>query len=419
MERLHLYDALVLLGVCTMSIPSSELAPMRSIVDRSANPPWMDIATFPVPPLPLSYGYRQDKTSHRCSQQALIEQIQRDTSKKITLVWTPESPHLLPVEEVPWLFEAVRAREHAYLKQARFYAIMNTVLWGMMLALSATRRSGIAQFQLFTLVALGIIPLLEHSWNLYRLRFYTAETMTQRVPEARYTAWLGRGYAPWTWALVICIACVGLVQFVLGLWFFLDPAHSSIAAAGIEKPAIRAGEWWRLLTGTLVHASIMHFLFNIAALFVLGKMLEVTFHRAYVPIVFVLTALSGSLWSLVLLPNTTSVGASGGIMGLLGFVLMLGWTQRESFPRAIRRSLLISVVYIIVAGLLAYQAIDNPAHVGGLIAGVILGMVLTRHHHVRIPDEVSPLVSWSSIIASGIILTTTVWCLLRILGIWG
>jgi membrane associated rhomboid family serine protease len=417
MERLYLMMLLRCSEFNTMSITSSEPAPTYSLVGLPDVPPWMDIATFPVPPMPLTFGYRQDKTSHRCSQPALIDQIQRDTNKKIALVWTPEASHLLPPEELPWLFEALRVREYAYLKQARFYAIVNTVLWGMMLALSAASRSGIAQFQLFTLVALGIIPLLEHSWNLYHVRFYTPQTMVQRVPEARYTAWLGRGHAPWTWALVICIACVGLVQFLLGLWFFLDPTHSSIAAAGIVKPAIRAGELWRLLTGTLLHASIMHFVFNIAALFVLGKMLEVTFHRAYVPIIFVLTALSGSLWSLVLLPNTTSVGASGGIMGLLGFVLVLGWRHRQSFPHAIRRSLLISVAYIIVAGLLASQAIDNPAHVGGLIAGVILGMVFTRHHHVRIPDQVSPLVSFSSIIASGIILATTVGCLVRILGI--
>jgi membrane associated rhomboid family serine protease len=207
------------------------------------------------------------------------------------------------------------------------------------------------------------------------------------------------------------------IPLVLGLWFFLDPAHSTIATAGIVKPAICAGEWWRLLTGTLLHVNVMHFVFNIAALFVLGKMLEVTFHRAYVPIVFVLAALSGSLWSLALLPNTTSVGASGGIMGLLGFILLLAWRHRQSFPRTIGRGLLMSVVYIIVAGLLAYQAIDNPAHVGGLITGVLLGILLTLSHHMCIPDRVSPLVSYSGVIANGIILATTAWSLLLLFGL--
>jgi membrane associated rhomboid family serine protease len=186
--------------------------------------------------------------------------------------------------------------------------------------------------------------------------------------------------------------------------------------AGIVKPAIRGGEWWRLFTGTVLHVSPMHFLFNIVALFVLGKMLEVTFHRAYVPLVFVLSALSGSIWSLILLPNTTSVGASGGIMGLLGVLLVFGWTQRHSLPQRLRRGLLISVIYIIVAGLLAYQAIDNPAHVGGLATGVILGAAFTRHHQPWIQNRVTSLVYLASLVAGGVLLATTGLCLYLILG---
>jgi hypothetical protein len=59
--------------------------------------------------MPQTYGYCQGKTSHHCSQQVLIEQIQRDTNKNIALVWAPDSPYLLPPEELPWLFDAVRA----------------------------------------------------------------------------------------------------------------------------------------------------------------------------------------------------------------------------------------------------------------------------------------------------------------------
>jgi rhomboid protease GluP len=285
-----------------------------------------------------------------------------------------------------------------------------------MIAAVGISSRGSFQFAIFTWIALGLLPLVEHSWSLYRLRDDTPARMAERVPEARYSAWIGRSSAPWTYFLVACLLFVGGIQLLFGLWFFGDPAHSSIAAAGIVKPAIRAGEWWRLLSGTFLHANVIHFLFNIAALFALGKILEVTFHRAYVPLIFVLSALSGSLCSLILLPDTTSVGASGGITGLLGFVLVFVWPQRQRFPRALRRGLLTSVVYIACAGLLAYQVIDNPAHAGGFVIGAALGMLGLRFHQVRIPDHVSATIYAAGILANAIIVTTTVVCLYLIVG---
>lgn len=394
-----------------MAVLASEPVPAL----LSASPPWLEDAAFPPPPEPDTYGYLQGKHSQSCSQPELIDQIQRDTNKAIALVWAPDTPRAQPPEALPWLFEALRDRERAYLKQAIRLALINTVLFALTLAMSAATRRGAGQFQVFLLVTLGVIPLLKQSWGLYRLPGFTPEALARRLPEARYASWLGRMRAPWSWALLWCISAVALVQFLLGVRFLLDPAHSTIAAAGIVKPAIRAGEWWRLLTGTLLHGNVMHFVFNIIALFVLSKIVEVTFHRAYVPIVFVLAALGGSLASLALLPDTTSVGASGGIMGLLGFVLVLAWAQRRSFPRSLQRSLLISVVYIVLAGLLASQAIDNPAHLGGFGTGMALGLIRLRSHPVQMPDRVSPVLMISAYLASGIILATAAGCLLLML----
>jgi membrane associated rhomboid family serine protease len=396
-------------GAASMSITSNK--PIAQPSSIPIDSPWMEPTAFPVPPMPATYGYQHDKASHTCSKDTLIDEIQRDTNKKIALVWTPDSTHLTPPEEIPWLFDAVRARERAHLKQARFFAVINTVSWGIIAVLSFSSPGSLSQFPIFAWIALGVLPLIEHTWSLYRLRNHAPTLMAAHIPEARYMAWLGHASAPWTWFLVGCLTLVGGVQLLFGLWFFVSPGHSSIAAAGIVKPAIRAGEWWRLLTGTFLHANLLHFFFNIAALFGLGKILEVTFHRAYVPLIFVLSALSGSLWSLILLPNTTSVGASGGIMGLLGFVLVVAWRQRQRFPHSLRRSLLNSLLYIALAGLLAYQVIDNPAHAGGLVTGATLGILRVRAHEVHIPDHVSPLLYAGSMMANGFILATTVVCL--------
>lgn len=236
-----------------MAVLAGEPAPIL----LPASPPWLEDAIFPPPPEPDTYGYLQGKHSRSCSQAELLEQIQRDTNKAIALVWTPDTSHAQPPEALPWLFEALRDRERAYLKQAIRLALLNTVLFALTLAMSAATRRGASQFQAFLLVTLGVIPLLEQSWGLYRLPGFTLEALARRLPEARYTAWLGRMRAPWSWALLWCISTVALVQLLLALRFLLDPAHSTIAAAGIVKPAICAGEWWRLLTGTLLHGNVM------------------------------------------------------------------------------------------------------------------------------------------------------------------
>lgn len=389
---------------------------MHPDADPLAHPPWMDITVFPIPPLPLTYGYYKDAVSHQCTQAALVEHIQCDSNKKISLVWTPDFPHLLPPEDVPWLFDAVRMREYKHLKRAQSHAIMHMILWGTMVIFASIRGYS-TQLPFFMAVALGLFPFIEHSWDRYRLRSYNPETGTQQITAARYNAWVGRLPPRWTLALVLCILCIGMVQFVLDLWSFFAATPTTIAAAGIVKPAIRAGEWWRLLTGTFVHIGLAHLLFNIAALFALGQIIEITFHRAYVPIVFVLSALSGSLWSLFLLPNATSAGASGGIMGLLGFALVLVWLHRQRFPYPIRRDLLVIAIYIVIIGLFAAQIIDNPAHIGGGVTGALVGGVLARYHRVRIPDQPPRLVVYSSIIANGVIFATTIWVLLLIIGI--
>jgi hypothetical protein len=71
-----------------MSIASSEPTPTRSLIDLPAIPPGMDSAAFPVPAMPMTYGYRQGKASYDCSQQALIDQIRGDSSKKIAATWS-------------------------------------------------------------------------------------------------------------------------------------------------------------------------------------------------------------------------------------------------------------------------------------------------------------------------------------------
>jgi hypothetical protein len=121
------------------------------------------------------------------------------------------------------------------------------------------------------------------------------------------------------------------------------------------------GEAWRLLTGPLLHANFTHIWMNGAALLGVGPLVEVHARRGALPLVFLVSALGGSLLSLVMLPDATSVGASGGIMGLIGFLGVLGVRRRDHLPAGFVQGIGLSIAATAVLGIVGIQMIDNAA----------------------------------------------------------
>jgi membrane associated rhomboid family serine protease len=162
------------------------------------------------------------------------------------------------------------------------------------------------------------------------------------------------------------IALVGLAQLFPG---------DSVLIAGLVKPAYHAGQWWRLLTAPFLHGNLIHFLLNAAALLYLGKRVEVFARWPHLPMVFLFSACVGGELSARFVPST-SVGASGGLMGLLGFLLVFESLHSRLVPRSARRRLLAGVLLTALIGLVGYRFIDNAAHAGGLIAGMLYAIVV-------------------------------------------
>jgi membrane associated rhomboid family serine protease len=134
-----------------------------------------------------------------------------------------------------------------------------------------------------------------------------------------------------------------------------------------------------MFTATLMQAGPTHFLLNFIALVQLGKIIEHTIHRALVPWVFLFSAVVGSVFSVVLYPNSTSVGASGGLMGLLGFITMAAYFDRTRFPPRYFRIMMEGIVSVGLLGLFGFAFIDNGAHLGGLLCGLWLGWICFRN----------------------------------------
>ncbi|MDP6935193.1 MAG: rhomboid family intramembrane serine protease, partial [Myxococcota bacterium] len=143
-------------------------------------------------------------------------------------------------------------------------------------------------------------------------------------------------------------------------------------------PALDAGELWRLIGCLFLHGDGMHLLFNGVALLGLGRLCEALYGPSRFTWLFLLSGAGGaalSWWG----GNELSVGASGGIFGLMGAGIVFGWRHRrqlpERFGRVLRKQLLPWVVLNLAIGLL-FPFIDNLGHVGGLVTGSCLALVL-------------------------------------------
>ncbi len=144
-------------------------------------------------------------------------------------------------------------------------------------------------------------------------------------------------------------------------------------------PLTLRGEWWRLLTCVFVHGGIIHIAFNMWCLWNLGALAESLYGRWTYAVIYLICGVGSSLTSVAWHPYGPSVGASGAIFGLAGALLAAFKLGEFSVPRAALsgtlRSLGAFVFYNLVFGA-AMPGIDNAAHVGGLITGLIVGAII-------------------------------------------
>lgn len=135
------------------------------------------------------------------------------------------------------------------------------------------------------------------------------------------------------------------------------------------------GEYFRLITCAFLHIGIFHLLFNMYALYIIGPQVESFFGKAKYLGIYLISAVSASVLSLAFNENTISAGASGAIFGLLGALLYFGYHYRVYLGNAVRSQIVPIIIINLLFGF-TMTGIDNAAHIGGLIGGVLASMAL-------------------------------------------
>jgi rhomboid protease GluP len=182
-------------------------------------------------------------------------------------------------------------------------------------------------------------------------------------------------------------AVIAYTLFALNILVFLLTEISggsmnelTMTAFGVKSnPHIDAGEIWRFVTPIFLHYGILHLAFNSYSLWILGPHVEKLYGSARFFLLYLLTGVGGVAASYWYHPYATSAGASGAIFGLLGVLLIFSFRYRKTVPaffaKALGKGILLTLGINLAIGYMIPQ-VDNAAHIGGLLTGMLLAAVI-------------------------------------------
>jgi rhomboid protease GluP len=178
-----------------------------------------------------------------------------------------------------------------------------------------------------------------------------------------------------TYGIIAANLLVFVIMVIAGV-NLMEPSTGDLLHWGGNLRAYTvAGEWYRLLTSTFLHGGILHLLFNMYALYFIGIYLEPLIGRWRFLALYLCTGILASAASIWWSGDAVSVGASGAIFGMYGVFLALLTTNYidKDTRKALLQSIVIFVVFNLAYGTKA--GIDNAAHIGGLLSGLLFGYI--------------------------------------------
>jgi rhomboid protease GluP len=353
------------------------LVPPDAFGEPPPHAPWR----VPLPvleDLDHGYGYMVGGTMHACTRDDLFRLC--DGGMAPPVVWTPETPRPTWFHDVPELMRRYRTarvedRRRGWWGPAAFFV---AVLVGM---LTSDEPLTLGIGPPFWLAASGLLLGIRLHAR-HAARRLDAAAAHSEMDDAWHDDWLRSQPGRLTQVLMASLCVAGVAQV-------FSPGDSAQVAGMLPAAVVQKGEWWRLLSHGVMHGNVVHIAMNLLALASLGKLMEVHANRALLSPVLLAGIVGGGVAGLVVGPDLPMVGVSGGLLGLIGFLTVVGFRRRERVPRGFTISMLKDVAFVAAVGLVGFRFIANAAHLGGLLAGLALGVALVP----RAIDE--PRVGWA------------------------
>ena len=347
----------------------------------SEQPGWASPDIYPEKPEGAPYGALSRK-GRRCefeSLEALGVHV-RSSRESVEAVWTPESEGMIPPEAVKDLVEPLRQRFVDLAESDASEAKRNTLIFALLLAwalyanlanrTTPTESVGVGLAGIL-LIILGLVPWFD-AWRNRRSAWeLNEERLVGEEHEARFERWLGRQRSPLTWTIIGLLVVSGAAQ----IWVELEASVEAAGLVGRDKEG-KGTEIWRLFTAPFLHGHPLHWALNVAGLWYIGRRVEALASWPHLALVFLVAMVAGGVATVQFIPEKASVGASGGLLGLLGFLLVFETLHARLVPRPTRRRLCAALVLTFLIGVVGYSFIDNYAHGGGLAAGMLYAAIV-------------------------------------------
>lgn len=190
-----------------------------------------------------------------------------------------------------------------------------------------------------------------------------------------------RGGISATNALLIAIAIPFVIEVIVGgPQALFNPSPETLYNLGaMYPPAVANGQFWRLFTAMFLHAGIIHIALNAYFFYLFGRTVEGTLGRTWMVVIYMVAGFLASVASYAFGPVTTlAVGASGAIAGVFGAFIAYAYKRRHMAMWAANLRMAVTVIVLNAVISFGYRAIDWRAHVGGLIAGFVIGYLVDQ-----------------------------------------
>ena len=199
--------------------------------------------------------------------------------------------------------------------------------------------------------------------------------------------------------VLIAINAIAFILLDQGRGYSKDSQLLTQFGAYSYSLIVEAGEYWRLIANTFLHVGSLHFGLNMMAILVLGYRVERLFGRWRYLIIYLIAAIGGSLVSLLFIHIPIGAGASGAFFGLAGALVAFGLRYRKQISREHRREcrlILICIGIDIFVMPFFMRDINTVAHVGGLICGVVVGLLLPPVDYINRERERKTVIAFAS-----------------------
>jgi rhomboid protease GluP len=188
---------------------------------------------------------------------------------------------------------------------------------------------------------------------------------------------------------LLAINIVIFIAMVASGISFITPQTDQVLHWGADYgPYTLSGQYWRLITSMFLHFGIIHIFGNMWCLWSLGRLAEKLLGSLSVVGIYLMTGIGASLLSLSWDPMRVSAGASGAIFGIAGALISVLYFGKLGLqPEGVKKLLGYVVRFAFLNLVFGLQGhIDNMAHLGGLVTGLLIGVFLARTFNLA-PEE--------------------------------